>query len=259
VLETIRARSLALHATEFALHARIALANLDRLEGRIEAAIAELGRVRDEATDPALRRVRILALDGLGVAYWDRDRIDLARASQEEQLRLAKESHDPGQEFLACVRLGTTTSRSGEFESAYELLAHAVDVAKEGDVAGRGCEAWLALGWHAEEQGRFREAVFDYRRALELEPEPIVKVDVLGSLGNALFAMHESGESRTRFQESQDLARRMGLTSYAAKYLLSFGNLELEAGELDVAIALLEQGRRRGAMRAVPGSAGPCS
>ena len=240
-LETVRAKSAELRATETGIRARIALANLDRFEGRIDAAIAELVRVRDETTDPKLLRVRVLGLDALGAAYWAIDRLDLARAVQEEQLRLAVEMRDAVQEFLARVRLGATRTQAAEFEEAAELLAKALESAKVNELSSRECEAWLALGWNAEEQGRYSEAAARYRQALDLDPEPIVKIDVLGSLGNALLAMHEIAESRRRFEESQDLARRIGLTSYAAKYLLNRGNLELREGELDVAIAILEK------------------
>jgi CHAT domain-containing protein/tetratricopeptide (TPR) repeat protein len=227
------------------LEARARIAGADLLLEAGPPDLEELESLESETRSPSLAGIRILVLARLGRARLRRGLAAEAVACHEEELALARASGSVEEECRALCLLGHAETARAGFDAAEKQLLEAIELAKSHDLRGLSAEAWTTYGMYCRDRGRNREAYDHFRRALELDPAPLVRIDVLGNLGEVLASMQRATEARRCFDESFSLARTWGLEAYSARHLLAFGNLLISLGDLDLAVTLLAQAASR--------------
>lgn len=229
--------------TPRALRTRVRLAWLESVIGDEGNALEELERLDKETAAPELREVRIEVLAILGSIYRERAQIDRALACHDEELKLARAIPSKSAECGALWRIAAARSQRGENDAAEATLAEALELTREPSASSLAGEVWLRHALHYELRGLPRESVQALQRALEQDLSPLARVNVLGTLGNALKELDQPMEARRAYEDSLRIARKLELKCYLPNYVLSFANLEMEFGDYDTAIELLDEAR----------------
>lgn len=226
-----------------ALRVQARCAHVELLLGQVSAAKEELECLLLACTDPSLGPLRAAILGDLAEVHLLGGRTEEALACSEEGLARARLGESPEEECRALCRIARARTRTGDIARAEDTLHRALDAARASDAPGIAAEVWRDYGLHDLLRGKLREAYEHLHKALEFEPIPIVRVQILGDMGNVLAAMQRTAEARRCFEDSLQTVRTLGIGSYASKYMHGFGNLEMTEGNLDVAIGLFEGAR----------------
>ena len=226
---------------EESLLARARMARIELLLGEVRRATEELVRLREETCDAAVPTIRILVFSQLARSALRQGRFGVADECCEEMRTLAVAQNSKRAECEALYLQADARTKQWKLPAAEQLLARAMEAARESGEPGLTAEVELHYALHYVDRGKLREAYEHLLNALALEPSRRVRIDILGNLGTVLFAMHRSDEARGPLEDSLNAAREIGLEAYVPKYLHAFGELEAEEGNFDVAISMLER------------------
>ncbi|MBI5362301.1 MAG: CHAT domain-containing protein [Planctomycetes bacterium] len=222
-------------------HARVSSACARLLLGEDQEALAELERVeRDAAEAPPAERGAILR--AFGQALYQSGETARARTKLEAACPLLASANAAREECLARCALAVCLASSSDADAAAidQELARADVLAREAASNDLRVEAWFARGLARLNQGHALEAEDALERALEYDPAPLRRIDLLATSAQALVELQRPFDARERFGASLALARELGASGLAPEYLLSFADLEMTFGELDLSIDLLE-------------------
>ncbi|MFN0007349.1 MAG: CHAT domain-containing protein [Planctomycetota bacterium] len=226
-----------------ALEARAHIASLDLLLGDDGAGIEELERLEAETRAKEHRELRVFVLENLGRSCSARGDIEDAFRWHAEELEIARALGSKAAECQALCQLARIQCENGDAERAAATLEAASAAAAATDDPARRAEVECQRALAARMGGNVRQAVEHLRRALALASEDLLRVEILGALGDALVSLQEPLDARRCFEDSWRLARQLGVRTSYPEHLLSYANLEMSMGENDLAIELLETAR----------------
>lgn len=131
---------------------------------------------------------------GLGFLYWKSQ--DYARAKAEFQAELAND----GNNAQAWAYLGDTEIKLGNQENAASALNKAIQL--QSDIR----LAYIDLGIVLSEQNKYKDAIADFRKAVELDPG---QPDAHYRLARAYQALGEKNEAEKEFARVQRLRQEL--------------------------------------------------
>jgi len=136
----------------------------------------------------------------------------------------------------------------GQVDTAVEHLDRAVELA-----AAAGMQQdeayWLRSKGNAFVlKGHYDEGLENHRAALAIYERlegRTERVEALHDMGRVHFLLGDVGSAESRYRQSMDLARELGLTRGITLNLLALGDLQFMRSEYDAATALYMQGAQR--------------
>lgn len=208
-----------------------------------EQAAQQLTALPDAAVD---LRWRVAA--GLGDVYRDLGQYGEAKAALEAGLALAGKGYLPSEiEVGLCRRLGETTRKLGELDSAHQHLTHALDLL--GRPASREAQAEAAriltnLAWVHFQQGQFDQALEWCQSSLDYA-ERASALNELASVENLLGGIYYSQSqwamALQHTTRAMVLREQLGYTWGVASTLSNLGILAQMSGQWSKAWSFFER------------------
>jgi tetratricopeptide (TPR) repeat protein len=218
----------------------------DPIEKLIDELISRAGVSQLEKHERGDLRELEELLDDLGEALVEQGNYEEAMEALSESAELDKLLETPLEsQARSLVLLGRAQARRGERREARRAYETAMELYEEGDDEVGQSEARFYLGRWFMEEGRFREALKQFRKGLRIDQQKSDRVNVARALraiasvyrrlGDLNRASEHIEEAREALGETDDPAERGELELESARISISRDDLRLAAKALDCA------------------------
>jgi len=175
------------------------------------------------------------ALNSLGIAYLNQDRLDLARQQFEDVLRLTEGSTHLDRMASANVNLGLVASNSGDYRLAKEYLDRAIELTRAqgieslpGTITNNLSGVLIRLGRYQEAELQSREAIANFR----VTGNRLFEASALSRLSSVLRHLGRYDEAEEAQELALSIRRELGNRVGESSSYLSLAALALERGNL---------------------------
>ena len=214
------------------------LADADRMQGRMDAALARAQEAMDRARLAGDKSEQATALNCLGAVAWHQGRYDDAIGFAEQALALRDEMGDDAGVAAGCSNLSLLYTEKGELEKALDYQEKGLAIRKRmGDETGLSV-AHLNLGLIHCDLGDWDQALECYFRALAERERASDKCHVALCYNNiGELYLHRAKLDRARFHLDQALAlaEQAGAPWVLVEVLGTLGETAFRAGDMALA------------------------
>ena len=202
-------------------------------------------RLDEILADPsAPPRVRVKLLTGAGTMAHNQGRYRAARALYEQSLVLFRKQDDKQGIARALNNLGWAAWRLGDYDAAWALSEESLTLHRKLDNKRGIALALNNLGWVAQYQGEYARARSYFEDTLALQRELNDTRGIAFALNNLGWTLSWQGrftQATTLLEEALTLFQEVGDRQLTAFTLGRLGLVVYELGELERAVALLEE------------------
>jgi LuxR family maltose regulon positive regulatory protein len=154
------------------------------------------------------------------------------------------------QRGAAMALLGLAAWTSGDLEAAHRSYADGMARMQRAGIIAQAIGCVIALADIRITQGRLREAVRAYEQGLELataQGHPILRgtADMYVGMSELLCEQNDLPATAERLLRSEELGEHMGLPQNPYRWRVAMARVKQAQGDLDGALALLEEAERR--------------
>ena len=146
--------------------------------------------------------------------------------------------------------LGLAAWTNGDLEAAHRSYADGMARMQQAGIIAQAIGCVIALGDIRIAQGRLREAMRSYERGLQLamaQGHPILRgiADMYVGMSQLLCEQNELPSATEHLLRSRELGEHMGLPQNPYRWRVAMARITQAQGDLDGALALLEEAERR--------------
>src|SRR5215213_980234 len=154
------------------------------------------------------------------------------------------------QRGAAMALLGLAAWTSGDLEAAHRSYADGMARMERAGIIAQAIGCVIALADIRIAQGRLREAMRTYEQGLELataQGHPILRgtADMYVGMSELLCEQNDLQAATEHLLRSQELGEHMGLPQNPYRWRVAMARVKQAQGDLDGALALLEEAERR--------------
>ena len=176
-------------------------------------------------------------------AYWSSELLAGLEHGQQAVALLQEVGDQPEWVALPEFVLGLIHAALGHFEPALEAEAHVLAIAHDLDEPRLQSFASYTIGWLYAIQGDGDNGLDICQRAVECAPDPLSKALSMASMGHVYLLRNEPDRAIPVLEQAIEQFDRMRLRQTQGPVLITLGEAQYAAGELDQAEHTVAQGQ----------------